>query len=153
MRVEYQLAFTLPAGPDRVLAIALSRSEEDYSETECDLANEARPFLIQAYLNAITFESLRSRRAAEEAPVLAGLAAGGLTAREAEVVRLLALGMSNQHIAAALSISARTVGKHLEHSFRKLGVSDRSSAAARVWELARPHPRAQDGARPDAPPR
>ncbi len=153
MRVEYQLAFTLPAGPDRVLAIALSRCEEDYSDAECDLANDARPFLIQAYLNAITFESLSSRRAAEEAPMLAALAADGLTAREAEVVRLLALGMSNQHIAAALSISSRTVGKHLEHSFRKLGVSDRSSAAAQVWELAPPRPQGPDGAMPDAPPR
>ena len=35
-----------------------------------------------------------------------------------------------------MRISHRTVGKHLERSFRKLGVGDRSTAAARVWELA-----------------
>ncbi len=52
------------------------------------------------------------------------------------MVRLLALGRSNQHIAAELQISDRTVGKHLEHCFRKLGVADRSSASTRAWEIS-----------------
>jgi DNA-binding CsgD family transcriptional regulator len=135
--VEYQLAFTLPAASDRVLAIALSRSERDYADGERDFANRARPFLIQAYLNAIAFSSLRSGRTRDVVAVLLeSPIVGGVTRREAEVLRLLALGRSNQHIAAELGISDRTVGKHLEHAFRKLGVSDRSSAAARVWELA-----------------
>jgi DNA-binding CsgD family transcriptional regulator len=135
--VEYQLAFTLPAGSERVLALALSRRDRDYSDAERDLANEARPFLIQAYLNAISYETLRNERAGlAAAPDADALAEAGLTSREAEVVRLLALGRSNQHIAAELQISDRTVGKHLEHSFRKLGVTDRSSASARAWELA-----------------
>lgn len=137
MGVEYQLAFTLPASPDRVLAIALSRGERDYSDAERDFANRARPFLIQAYLNAIAYESLRTRRAGlAAAPEVRVLREAGLTSRESEVVRMLALGRSNQHIARELSISDRTVGKHLEHCFRKLGVDDRSSAAARAWELA-----------------
>jgi DNA-binding CsgD family transcriptional regulator len=137
MGVEHQLAFTLPGGPDRVLAIALSRGGRDYSDTEVAFANRARPFLIQAYLNASAYERLRARHAGlAAAPDLDALACAGLTMREAEVVRLLALGRSNQHIANELSISDRTVGKHLEHSFRKLGVEDRSSAAACAWELA-----------------
>lgn len=135
--VEHQLAFTLPASPDRVLAIALSRRDRDYSDAERDLVNAARPFLIQAYLNAIAYETVRNERAGlAAAPDVDALRAAGLTSREAEVVRLLALGRSNQHIAAELRISDRTVGKHLEHCFRKLGVADRSSASARAWELA-----------------
>jgi DNA-binding CsgD family transcriptional regulator len=137
MGVEHQLAFTLPAREDRLLAIALSRGDRDYSDAERDFANRARPFLIQAYLNAVAFEELRNERAGlAAAPDVRTLMLAGLTAREAEVVRLLALGRSNQHIAAELRISDRTVGKHLEHCFRKLGVGDRSSAAARAWELA-----------------
>jgi DNA-binding CsgD family transcriptional regulator len=137
MGVEHQMAFTLPAGPNRVLAIALSRRARDYSDEERELANEARPFLIQAYLNALAYSSLRSSRARPDAPpMLEALVATGLTGREAQVVRLVALGRSNQHIAAELGISDRTVGKHLEHSFRKLGVGDRSTAAGRVWEIA-----------------
>jgi DNA-binding NarL/FixJ family response regulator len=135
MGVEYQMAFTLPANSDHVLAIALSRGERDYSDAERRFANEARPFLIQAYLNALAYSGLRTSRA-HEPPLVEGLLAAGLTPREAQVVRLLAFGRSNQHIANELGISDRTVGKHLEHSFRKLGVSDRSTAAGRVWELA-----------------
>jgi len=137
MGVEHQMAFTLPASPDRVLAIALSRGDRDYSEDERDFANSARPFLIQAYLNALAHRAARSASVlAAAAPSGEALCATGLTPREAEVVRLVALGRSNHHIAAELGISDRTVGKHLEHSFRKLGVRDRSTAAARAWELS-----------------
>ncbi len=137
MGVEHQLAFSLPASPNRVLAIALSRGRHDFSDAERDLVNAARPFLIQAYLNAIAHETLRGERAGlAAAPDTEALTAAGLTAREAEVVRLLALGRSNQHIAAELQISDRTVGKHLEHCFRKLGVADRSSASTRAWEIS-----------------
>jgi DNA-binding CsgD family transcriptional regulator len=137
MGVEHQLAFTLPASPDRVLAIALSRGERDYSDAERDFANRARPFLIQAYLNAIAYEALRSRLPQQIATTLTEtLLEAGLTGREAEVLALVALGRSNHHAGAELGISDRTVGKHLERGFRKLGVGDRSTAAGRVWELA-----------------
>jgi DNA-binding CsgD family transcriptional regulator len=137
MGVEYQLAFTLPASPDRVLAIALSRGSRDYSEAERDFANRARPFLIQAYLNAIAYEALRLRLPRQIVPALTEkLLGAGMTDREAEVLALVALGRSNHHVGAELGISDRTVGKHLERSFRKLGVGDRSTAAGRVWELA-----------------
>ncbi len=136
MGVEYQLAFTLPASPQRVLAIALSRGERDYSDAERDLANRARPFLIQAYLNAVSYRLLKDSQDTAGTPLIESLRGAGLTPREAEALRLVALGRSNHHIATDLGISHRTVGKHLERGFRKLGVGDRSSAAARVWELA-----------------
>jgi DNA-binding CsgD family transcriptional regulator len=135
--VEYQMAFCLPGSPNRVLAIALSRERSDYSDAERDFANRARPFLIQAYLNALAYGEQRARRAEPRTtPPLEPLLQAGLTRREAEVLRLVALGGSNNHVAAELCISARTVGKHLEHGFRKLGVADRSTAAQRVWQLA-----------------
>ncbi|MHB8242443.1 MAG: helix-turn-helix transcriptional regulator [Solirubrobacteraceae bacterium] len=137
MGVEHQLAFTLPGGAERILAIALSRRERNYSDQECEFVNRARPFLIQAYNNAIEFDSLRSGASEQRVErILEGLRSVGLTRREAEVVKMVALGGSNQHIASVLGISYRTVGKHLEHGFRKLGVGDRSTAARRAWELA-----------------
>ncbi len=54
----------------------------------------------------------------------------GLTRREAEVVRLLALGQSNAQIAAELVISIKTVSVHVSHVLDKLGVSSRGEAAA-----------------------
>ena len=156
--VEHQLAFMLPAAPDRVLGVALSRGKRDYSDLERDVADHARPFLIQAYQNAIAYELLRSESPHESGGGLVpALLAAGLTDREAEVVQGVALGRSNQHIAEELGgISCRTVGKHLEHSYRKLGVSDRSSAAARAWELASSTPRTTSlspSDRGNAPPR
>jgi len=130
--IRHQIAFTLPAGTGRLLAVALSRGQTDFSDAERDFLDRARPYLIQAYRNAIAFstgnESPRQLRAA--------LLAAGLTPRESEVVRLVALGRSNPDIAAALGLSDRTVAKHAENAFRKLGVRGRSQAAALAWELA-----------------
>jgi DNA-binding CsgD family transcriptional regulator len=54
----------------------------------------------------------------------------GLTARELEVLRLVAAGRSNREIAAALVISEHTVARHLQNIFAKLGVSSRTAATA-----------------------
>jgi ATP/maltotriose-dependent transcriptional regulator MalT len=59
-----------------------------------------------------------------------GVILGGLTAREVEVLRHLAAGASNRTIAAALLISEKTVARHLENVYSKLGVSSRTAAAA-----------------------
>jgi HD-GYP domain-containing protein (c-di-GMP phosphodiesterase class II) len=53
----------------------------------------------------------------------------GLTAREAEVLVLLARGPSNKEIAGRLSVSASTVSSHVEHVYAKIGVSARGAAA------------------------
>ena len=62
----------------------------------------------------------------------------GLTGREADVLLWISRGKSNREIGEILSISPRTVNKHLEQVFVKLGVENRASAAARaVRTLAR----------------
>ena len=53
-----------------------------------------------------------------------------LTQREAEVLLWIARGKSNRDIAEILSLSPRTVNKHLEQIFNKIGVENRASAAA-----------------------
>jgi two-component system, NarL family, response regulator DegU len=53
-----------------------------------------------------------------------------LTAREIEVLQLLAFGHTNRDIAEKLFISPDTVKTHLEHIFEKLGASDRTAAVA-----------------------
>jgi DNA-binding CsgD family transcriptional regulator len=59
---------------------------------------------------------------------------GGLTEREAEVLRLVATGKTNQEIAATLVISEKTVGRHLSNIFTKIDVSTRTAAAAFAHE-------------------
>lgn len=56
---------------------------------------------------------------------------GGLSAREREVLALVAKGMANKQVARALGISERTVKVHLGNVFRHIGVADRTSAA--LW--------------------
>jgi DNA-binding CsgD family transcriptional regulator len=53
----------------------------------------------------------------------------GLTPREAEILVLLAHGLSNKEMADRLSVSVRTVRSHIEHVYAKIGVSARGSAA------------------------
>ena len=53
----------------------------------------------------------------------------GLTGREVEVLKLLALGLSNKEIAARLVISPKTVGKHVEHVYSKIDASSRATAS------------------------
>jgi DNA-binding NarL/FixJ family response regulator len=62
-------------------------------------------------------------------------AQGGLTRREVEVVRLVALGRSNREIAQELFLSPRTVEMHVDSILAKLDCRSRSGAARRAGEL------------------
>lgn len=59
----------------------------------------------------------------------------GLTPREAEILFWISEAKANQEIAAILGISPRTVHKHVEHIFAKLGVNGRFEAQRRGWDL------------------
>ena len=71
-----------------------------------------------------------ARSAASEATPLPG----GLTEREAEVLRLVAAGHTNKEIAAMLFLSDKTVARHLSNIFAKIGVSTRAAATAYAFE-------------------
>lgn len=59
---------------------------------------------------------------------------GGLTRRESEVLGLVARGMSNREVAAALVLSDKTIARHLANVYTKLGVTSRTAAAAFAHE-------------------
>lgn len=60
--------------------------------------------------------------------------AGGLTARELEVLSLVAQAKTNRQIADQLFISEKTVASHLSHIYTKLGLSSRAAATAYAYE-------------------
>jgi DNA-binding CsgD family transcriptional regulator len=68
---------------------------------------------------------------------LSGKAAGGpggLTARELQVLRMVAAGETNKAIAAELFVSGRTVDRHMSNIYAKLGVSSRAAATAHAYQ-------------------
>jgi LuxR family maltose regulon positive regulatory protein len=79
-------------------------------------------------------ETPTNSRAVTGAPAPAG-AAAALTARELEILRLIAGGLRNQAIADELSISAATVKRHIANAYGKLGAGHRTEALKRAREL------------------
>jgi DNA-binding NarL/FixJ family response regulator len=86
---------------------------------------------------AEAFEQLGARPDAERMAQLAHdtpSPAGGLTGREVEVLRQIAAGKTNRAIATELSISEKTVARHISNIFTKLDLSSRSAATAYAYE-------------------
>ena len=105
--------------------------DDDAASRELDAAEE-----VFAQLGA----PLEAARAAELRTGATPHLPGGLTAREAEVLGLVATGGSNHEVATALFISEKTVARHLSNIFTKLGVASRTEAAAYAFANGLAHP-------------
>jgi len=99
-------------------------SPEQAAET---LGEECRAGLFDADAVAAVLEAAGQRVPRVERPA-------GLTEREAEVIALLARGLQTKQIAHVLGISAKTADRHIEHAYRKIGVSTRAAAALFAME-------------------
>jgi DNA-binding CsgD family transcriptional regulator len=75
---------------------------------------------------------VRRRASVPEPHLLTGVR--GLTGREAEVLYWVACGKINRDVGEILGMSPRTVDKHLQHVFEKLGVETRTAAASMVLD-------------------
>lgn len=78
-------------------------------------------------------------------------AGSNLTPRQVEVLALLADGLTQREIAQRLKISPKTVGTHIEHVFRKLGVHSRAQAVALVLRGGLPNGVDERSAEPARP--
>lgn len=112
IRIDHAMALPIYVRDGVLVSFVLNRTRRNFTDRERALLDVLRPHLARLYhrLNRL----------------------GGLTAREAEVLRWVAAGKSDAQIAAILHISARTVQKHLQHSYEKLGVESRTAAAMRA---------------------
>jgi len=224
--IEWQVAFTLPARAPLIVGIALTRTDEDFTQREVQLLALARPHLMQAYRNAelgstrkATLAALeqgldmlgqhivvldgqgrvefatdgarrllgdtsvarralpdevrawladRSARTPAAEPLIIDVSGNrvlvrrlptrrtdrrevlllengtgqlsldalrslGLTARESQTMLLIALGHTTNQTSTEMGIAVRTVEKHLQHIYDKLGVHTLSEATATAW--------------------
>lgn len=115
--VDQILATALPAGGLHV-CLALNRAGRDFTPTAVDVLTRLRPLLTR-----------RVARLAEAAPSREATVPP-LTSRQEQVLRLVADGLTDAAIGRRLDCSPRTVDKHLEHIYRRLGVSSRTAAIA-----------------------
>jgi DNA-binding NarL/FixJ family response regulator len=112
LRAPYELART----QQRLAAACRQLSDGDTAELELAAAERA--------LRALGARDVRTGPARP----------AGLTEREVEVLSCLAIGRSNREIAAELTISQKTVSRHLANIFTKIEVSTRTAAAAYAFE-------------------
>ncbi len=111
----------------RVLVGLACRGLGDADAAEMELDAARRVFVeLGAAPDLAWVGELSGRRAAGHAD--------GLTAREVEVVRLVATGMTNRAIAEELVISEKTVARHVSNVFTKLEVASRSAVTAYAYE-------------------
>lgn len=112
IRIDHAIALPIYVRDGLLVSFVLNRTRRDFTERERALLEVLRPHLAKIYQRISTV--------------------GQLTARETEVLRWVAAGKSNAQIGAILRISARTVQKHLQNIYDKLGVESRTAAAMRV---------------------
>ena len=104
-----------------------------YLTKDAGIAEISRAIQAAAAHQALLDPAVQARLLAAAAAATPAAAPGAdlpdeLTPREAEVLRLIARGMSNAEIAAALVVSEATVKSHINHLFAKIGARDRAQA-------------------------
>jgi LuxR family maltose regulon positive regulatory protein len=92
--------------------------------------------LLEAFANSAT--QLATTNEPANSPVLQASLVEPLSARELEVLHLIAEGLSNDAIAQKLFLSTSTVKVHIKHIYGKLEVNSRTQAVARLHELNLP---------------
>ena len=121
-----QLVFPVRLRPHRFSAFVIGR-DVPFTPAELELGHRIWRLLIGLDRQVQAFDALR--------PVADVASDSRLTPRELTVLGLLVEGLTAAAIGRRLQIGERTVQKHLEHTYTKLGVGDRLSAVLRAQHL------------------
>lgn len=143
-----EVARRICAGPTAARVLVLTMFDDD-AALNAALSAGAHGFLLKGARDGEIVAAIRSVAAGGVvfgAPVAARVAArlaappppptvAGLSAREVEVLTLIAAGTSNGEIARRLVLSEKTVRNHISNLYAKLGVADRAEAVSRARRL------------------
>jgi DNA-binding CsgD family transcriptional regulator len=115
--VDHVVAVPIVSNRQLVMSFVLNRAKRDFSDSECQLLNRLQPALAKLYRFASMTAQLPLKQVVS------------ITPREREVLRWVGAGKSDAQIGIILGLSTRTVQKHLENAYVKLGVENRTAAA------------------------
>lgn len=155
--IEDHLALAVHLADGRMHALTFGRDHGTFTQTSRDLLTLLAPHIRAAIRRSLmaptpyrvlrtfpnpawTWQTGPAITASPQAPLL--------TPRELEVLSLATGGYTSHQVSRRLGLATRTVDKHLEHAFRKLGANSRSDAAAKWREQSS---RIGQPAKPSAP--
>jgi DNA-binding CsgD family transcriptional regulator len=133
--VEENLSIPLHVQGQTHRALTLARPGRDFTSQERTLARQLQPVLVGLELQAATLARWRANLGSATVEAQQGAESVRLTPRELAVLTLLASGLTANAMARRLGIAPRTVHKHLEHIYAKVGASDRLKAVLRAQRL------------------
>ena len=119
IRIDHVMAVPIHVDRHVLVSFVVNRSKRGFSDRDRERVEVIRPHLGHLYRL-----SARKNEALEEIEAL--------TARERDVLDWLGAGKTDKDIAAILAISPRTVQKHLQRIYEKLGVETRTAAVMRA---------------------
>jgi DNA-binding CsgD family transcriptional regulator len=130
--INYVMALPIHVDGKELVSFVFNRHDSDFTDRDRACADTIRPHLGDIYRMT---RALDDARAAWGVPGPSPAAAGeALTPREQEVMRWLAGGKTDRDIGDILGISPRTVHKHLQRIYEKLGVETRTAAVVRFLQ-------------------
>jgi DNA-binding CsgD family transcriptional regulator len=130
IRIDHVMAVPIHVDRRYLVSFVLNRATRGFSDRDRARLEVIRPHLGDLYRLGVAARAAR--------PALPE----SLTARERGVLSWVAAGKTDRDIGAILAISPRTVHKHLQNIYEKLGVETRTAAVMRVGAASRPPPSA-----------
>ncbi len=127
--IDHVVALPILVDERTLVSFVLNRQGSDFSDHDRDLLDLVREPLSRLYAQRVALAEAQ-RALSARAP---HFDLPGLTPREGEVLHWLAAGKTDREIAALLACSHRTVQKHLQRVYIKLGVETRTAAVMRAW--------------------
>src|SRR5207248_11731054 len=139
--IDHFMVITVSATAQRRAVLLIDRDRGEFTDDERALGQLLIAPLARVYRSIRVRERLAGRvreleHALREAPRRQASSLEGaadLTPRELEVLEHVAAGRTDREIAVLLYVSVRTVQKHLEHAYEKLGIRTRTGAAMAIF--------------------
>lgn len=127
--LKHQLALPVRGVPGQLIGFTLCRaSGRDFTDRDGDALSLLAPHLARLHRQSVGAAPSVARPAEPELPAQRPDRPVPLTQREREVLERSRAGSTSSRLARELGISHRTVDKHLENAYRKLGVTNRVAA-------------------------